>query len=137
MASESVLTVFRLAWTRFLIQTNRFATSSAGHVTREKVANFAFGEFALEKARQFTENINTKVQKACTLFTRRCNVIAGQRVWRAFQIVSLYRQLYGEKRLLQTLRANLLRHRNLYTLLSAVGLFQWERDGISDKEMER
>lgn len=137
MGSESVFNVFRVVWTRFIVQRNRFSPSGAAHAIRENLANLACGEHQYElKAKRFAETLNIRVQKACSLFTRRCNVIAGQRVWRAFQIVSLYRQLYGEKRLMQTLRANLLRHRNLYTLLSAVGIFQWERDGISDKDMQ-
>lgn len=138
MANEAVCMALRLSWTRYLVQTKQF--SSKCFVSREKLLSLAFGTSGRQKAKQLAEDINTKVQKACSLFTRQCNVIAGQRVWRAFQIVAWYRQLYGETRLLQTLQANLLRHcknRNLYMLLSAAGIFQWERDGVTDQELQR
>ena len=138
MANEGVCMALRLAWTRYLVHTKQF--SSQNIVIREKLVNLAFGASGRQTAKQLAENISTKVQKACFLFTRQCNVIAGQRVWRAFQIASWYRQLYGETRLLQTLKANLLRHcknRNLYMLLSAAGIFQWERDGVTDQELHR
>ena len=140
MASEGVCMALRLAWTRYLVRTKQF--SSQNIVSREKLVGLAFGASGRQKAKLLAENVSTKVHKACSLFTRQCNVIVGQRVWRAFQIVSWYRQLYGETRLLQTLRANLLRHckcknRNLYMLLSAAGIFQWERDGVTDQELHR
>ncbi|XP_070209959.1 stAR-related lipid transfer protein 7, mitochondrial-like [Littorina saxatilis] len=139
MASEGVCSALRLAWTRYLIYTHRFSSQNTPVVARKRFASLAFGASGTQKAKQLAENLSNKVQEACSLFTSRCNVIAGQRVWRAFQIAAWYQQLYGEKLLLQTLRANLLRHcknRNLYMLLSAAGIFQWERDGVADKELQ-
>lgn len=131
----------RLAWIRFVLR-NKILSSqnSLGTTGRVKLATLTFGPSGSERVKQIAENFSAHVQRACTLFAKRCNVIAGQRIWRAWQIASLYRHLYGEKLLMQTLRANLLRHcrsNKIYMLLSAVGIFHWELDGVSDEEMKR
>ena len=137
MATDGVMKLMSIAWSRYLIRMQRYHPPLCSRqILHEKLTSLAFGENGITKARKLAGDLTVKVQKACSLITRRCNSIAGHRTWRAFQIVSLYRQLYGEIRLIQTLRANLVRHRNLYAFLSSVGIFQWERDGISDEDIE-
>ncbi|XP_076467875.1 stAR-related lipid transfer protein 7, mitochondrial-like [Babylonia areolata] len=137
MANEGIFTAFRFAWTRHYSHKSHISST-----IREKLINLAFGTSGRHKAKQLAENVSTEVQKACSQFAKQCNVIAGQRTWRAFQIFSWYQQLYGEQRLLQTLKANLLRHcrnknKQLGALLAAAGIFQWERDGITDEELHK
>ncbi|KAL8601270.1 hypothetical protein ACOMHN_003214 [Nucella lapillus] len=136
MATERIRVACRLAFTRYYSQTCQ------NIVTKEKLINFAFGTLGRQKANRLAENVSREVQNACSQFAKQCNVIAGQRTWRGFQIFSWYQQLYGEQRLLQTLKANLLRHcrnknKQLAALLSAAGIFQWERDGVTDEELHK
>lgn len=138
MTHESICATLRLAWIRFVIHSNRICSQNYFGTTG-RVATLTLGHCGGERVKQIAENFSTQVHKAFALFAKRCNVIAGQRIWRAWQIASLYRQLYGEKLMLQALRANLLRHcrnRQLFMLLSAAGIFHWERDGVTDEELK-
>ncbi|XP_025093866.1 stAR-related lipid transfer protein 7, mitochondrial-like [Pomacea canaliculata] len=142
MANEGLCSALRVIWLRFRTLSNRLVSQSPVSVTNPVVCRERL-RFALRtpgrRFKVYAENISENVQNVYCLFTKQCNVIVGLRIWRAFQIVALYRQLYGERRLLQTIGSNVLRNcksRSLYMLLSAAGIFHWERDGVSDREIE-
>lgn len=134
--NEGICTALRVAWIRFLIQSNRLTIQpKVKYALTDKLAGPCRNH-----VKQVAELIHARIIKPFDIFAQQCHMIAGQRIWRAFQILTLYRQLYGEKRLLQAIGSNFLcrcKGRNLYMLLSAAGLFQWERDGVSNEEMER
>ena len=93
-----------------------------------------------QSAKKLANCVNHGFQKAYILFAIQCNVIAGQRVWRFFKILSWYRLIYGETILLQNLRYSFSRcinSKNLCVLLSAASVFQFEEDGITYEEMIR
>lgn len=143
MANEGLCSALRVIWLRFRTLSNRLVSQSPVSVTNPVVCRERL-RFGLRtpgrRFKVYAENISENVQNVYCLFTKQCNVIVGLRIWRAFQIVALYRQLYGERRLLQTIGSNVLRNcksRSLYMLLSAAGIFHWERDGVSDREIER
>lgn len=118
---------------------------------RPKTANFLLLQKRQLCEQSFLENqsvmkwlkkINKKFQTMGALFFRQCNAVAAQRLRRSFQIIAVYRRLYGDhslRSLCSELGSSLLKHCKSKSLLflCSVPLFKWEEERISDSELKR
>ena len=69
--------------------------------------------------------------------SEQCSRVAAQRLRRAYQIILLYQRIYGEQLLQQKIKSGMhLRRRPLLALLSAA-FFQWEKDRVTDEQLEK
>lgn len=83
---------------------------------------------------------NEKLAILGEILTRQCNFIASQRLRRMTQIWNLYAYLYTEstiKQIVSQLARNLRSQKRPFTVLLGAALFSWDREKITDEEIQK
>lgn len=139
---------FRTIFSHFLA--NQSANASHSYIQRafsrfgDGCVKVLFGE-SRSKITAWTESVNHKLNLLSDAFAKQCNGLAAQRVRRSNQLLEFYKQLYGDKiydKVIRRLGVAILRHckgrvNPVYMVIGGVPFFTWEKEKISDEEIER
>lgn len=96
--------------------------------------------------RNLSDRLTTGMTAVVRLVTKQCEFVAAQRMRRACQVSSLYSRLYGDATLRTMVsrfesgrygRCFFMGKRGIGTLLAAASIFNWDREQITDAEMQR
>ena len=86
--------------------------------------------------------VSNGINRMVAIFAEQCTCVFAQRVRRTIQIAQLYERIYSQQaknRIMEKLRNGLnlqKKSKPLYFLFSAV-MFSWDREYISDEELNR
>lgn len=120
----------------------RFSLSAQVEASHRKTISFK-SVFEFDSRRNLWENMklqcNEKLAVLGEILTKQCNFIASQRLRRMTQIWNLYAHLYTEntfKQIVSQLARNLRSQKRPLSVLFGAALFSWERDKITDEEVQ-
>lgn len=140
---RSVRSCYRTCGDTELEIKRRFYLSAQYHSAFKKSFTFrSLKDFTSKK--KIWENLkfqcNEKLAVLGEILTKQCNFVASQRLRRMSQIWNLYTHLYSESTIrfmvsqfVRKLRAQ----KRPFSVLFGAALFSWERDKITDDEIER
>lgn len=119
----------------------RFSVTTQCEASHRKT--FSFKSILEFDRRNLWENLklqcNEKLVVLGEILTKQCNFIASQRVRRMSQIWNLYAHLYSEntiRQIVSEFARNLRSQKRPLSVLFGAALFSWEREKITDEEIQ-